>query len=173
MSQLEQISDLFYENRYLVWYNYQNLEPKVETLMDTIAPILEKMRPLIAPLNAEERLALIQAIAEMTTESEKTIDPGDTNRHQQIAVEQAAWFKRPLTERQQFRGEFVALRDGAVIDHDHDQRTLYLRIKSNFGRAPIAILNANLESTPQFTIHSPSLVTKSSKQIGANEGQSG
>ena len=132
--------------------------------MDTISPIIEKMRPLIEPLTAEERLALIQAIAEMTTEPEKTIEPTDSNRHQQIAAEQTAWFKLPLTERQQFRGEYVALKDGKVVDHDSDQRKLYLRIKSTFGRAPIAILNADLEASPQFMVHSPSLITKSTEE---------
>ncbi len=124
--------------------------------MDTIIPILEKIRPLIAPLNAQERLTLIQAIAAIKPAYEPAVI-SSTNRQQQLAAEQATWYERPLTERQQYQGEFVALKDGQVIDHDPDQRTLYLQVKAQFGRVPVAILNADWLEPPTYTIHTPRL----------------
>ncbi len=117
--------------------------------MNTITPILEKIRPLVAPLNAKERLTLIQAIAAMPAPATSP----STAHQQQLAIEQAAWYARPSTERQKYQGEFVALKEGQVIDHDPDQRTLYLRVKAQFGRGPIPILHADWTAPPTYTIY--------------------
>ena len=117
--------------------------------MNTIAPILEKIRLLVAPLNAEERLTFIQAIAAMPAPA---MSPA-TAHQQQLAIEQATWYARPSTERQKYKGEFVALKEGQVIDRDPDQRTLYLRVKARFGRSPIPILQADWTSPPTYTIY--------------------
>lgn len=121
--------------------------------MKTIIPILEKIRPLIITLTAEERLALIQAIA--TLESSPTPRPTLENRRQIIKQEQERWYARSASERQAYQGQFVALQQGKVIDSDPDQRILYLRIKKQYGRAPIPILYADWTEPPTYTVHSP------------------
>ncbi len=114
--------------------------------METIDPILEKIRPLIADLNAQERLALIQAIAEI--DDSAPAERSTSDRQRQIASEQAAWFALPQPQRQQYQGQYVAVKDSQVIDSDRNQRTLYLRIRDKFGREPVAILNAAWETAP-------------------------
>ena len=132
--------------------------------MDTINPILEKIRPLITTLNAQERLALIHAIAEIDDTDTVSDKLAASERHRQIASEQTAWFAQSLQQRRQYRGKFVAIKGGQVIDSDNNQRTLYLRVRDKFGRKPVAILNADWEAPPEYTIHTPSLASNDSDQ---------
>jgi hypothetical protein len=124
--------------------------------MESNASVLDEIRSLVAPLSAEERLAVIRTIAIM--------EPGDragaaspAERRSQLAAEQAAWYARPHSERQRYHGEFVAVRDGQVVDHDPDQRSLYLRVRARFGHVPVLIVHADWTETPVYTIHSPRL----------------
>ena len=122
--------------------------------MESYVSVLQKIRSLIAPLNAAERMAVIQAIAAM----EPGVARGDTSsaeRRKQLAAEQASWYARPLAERQRYRGEFVAVTDGQVVDHDPDQRSLYLRVRQRFGHRPVLIVRADWTEPPVYTIHSP------------------
>ena len=124
--------------------------------MATITPIIEKIRPLIEPLTAEEKLSLIEAIAKI----EPALAPDEkraSTYRQQILTEQTSWYARSRAERQQYQGEYVALKEQQVIDHDSDQRALYLRIKTEHGRDPVAILFADWETPPTYTIYSPRL----------------
>jgi hypothetical protein len=118
--------------------------------METITPILEQIRALIEPLNAQERLALIQAIAAIEAAPE-------TATVSALQAEEAAWYAQPPSERQKYRGEFVALKDQQVIDHDADQRALYLRVKAKYGRSPIPILYADWAAPPTYTVYNPRL----------------
>ena len=54
-------------------------------------------------------------------------------------------------------GEYVAIHRGEVMDHDPDQRTLYLRVRARFGRQPVLIVKADWNVMPDFTLHSPRL----------------
>ncbi len=126
--------------------------------MESPAPttILDKIRYLATPLNATERLALIQTIANMEPAVEIAVPP-PTQRRSQLASEQAAWYARPPDKRARYRGKFVAVHDGQVVDHDPDQRALYLRVRARFGHTPILIVRANWDEPPVYTIHSPRL----------------
>jgi len=116
--------------------------------------ILDKIRHLATPLNVTERLALIQTIAGMEPAVESNVLPS-TQRHSQLASEQAAWHARPPDERARYRGKFVAVHDGQVVDHDPDQRALYLRVRARFGHTPVLIVRADWDEPPVYTIHSP------------------
>ena len=118
--------------------------------------ILDKIRSLATPLNATERLALIQTIADMEPAVEIAVPPS-AQRHSQLASEQAAWYARPPDERARYRGKFVAVHDGQVVDHDPDQRALYLRVRARFGHTPVLIVWADWDGPPVYTIHSPRL----------------
>ncbi len=124
--------------------------------MESNTHVLDEIRSLVAPLSAEERLAVIRTIAIM--------EPGDkagavspTEQRSQLAAEQATWYARPHGERQRYQGEFVAVRDGQVVDHDPDQRSLYLRMRARFGHAPVLIVHADWAEPPVYTIHNPRL----------------
>jgi len=112
--------------------------------------IIEQVRTLAAPLSNTERLALIRAIASLEP-------PAREAGRQTLDAEQEAWFARPPAERQQYAGEYVAVQGGKVVDHDPDQRALYLRVRAQFGCHRVLIIQADWEAPPVFTIHSPRL----------------
>jgi len=120
--------------------------------------ILDKICHLVIPLSAEERLTLIQAIADMEPKpaAESDILP-PVQRHNQLAAEQAAWYAQPPGERARYHGEFVAVQEGQVVDHDPNQRALYLRVRARFGHNPVLIVHADWDEPPVYTIHSPRL----------------
>jgi len=117
--------------------------------------VLEQVCDLVSPLNAEQRLTLIQAITVM--EPAQVGSLSSVERQRQLAAEQSAWYARPPAERHRFRGEFVAVRDGQVFDHDPDQRLLYLRVRDRFGHSRVLIIPADWTEPPVYTIHSPRL----------------
>ena len=112
----------------------------------SIMGILDKIRPMVSLLSPEDRLALIQAIAseDLTASSQD-----------QLLQEQEAWFARTKSDRQRFAGQFVAVQANQVLDHDTDQRALYLRIRAHFASQPVLIVQADWDEPPTFTIHSP------------------
>ena len=117
---------------------------------------MEQVRSLAAQLNTADRLALIRAIASLETpEDETESEAAVTGKG--IAAEQEAWFARPVAERKRYAGEYVAVHDGQVVDHDADQRVLFLRMRSRYGRRPVLIVRADWDTAPVYTIHSPRL----------------
>ena len=118
--------------------------------------VIEQVRTLAAPLSNAERLALIRAIASLETPEREAAPRGDADG-QALDAEQEAWFARPSAERQRYAGEYVALQDGQVVDHDPYQRALYLRVRAQFGRRRMLIIKADWDAPPVFTIHSPQL----------------
>lgn len=130
----------------------------VESLATTT--VLNKIRHLVTSLSAEERFALIQAIADIEPKPEPVAESTvstSAQRRNRLTVEQAAWYAQPPDERARYRGEFVAVQGGQVVDHDSDQRALYLRVRARFGRAPVPIIHADWVKLPVYTIHSPHL----------------
>jgi hypothetical protein len=118
--------------------------------------VIEQVRTLAAPLSNAERLTLIRAIASLETPEREAAPRRDADG-QTLDAEQEAWFARPLAERQQYTGEYVAVQGGKVVDHDPDQRALYLRVRAQFGRRRVLIIKADWDMPPVFTIHSPRL----------------
>lgn len=52
-------------------------------------------------------------------------------------------------------GEYVALHEGQLVDHDCDQLALYLRVKAQYPRIPVLIRQVRPEVEEVFTIRSP------------------
>ncbi len=122
-------------------------------MLQTRTTIIEQVRRLAAPLNHADRLALIRAIASLETPRR---EPGIAPENgQTLEAEQEAWFARPAAERERYVGEYVAIHRGEVMDHDLDQRTLYLRVRARFGRQPVLIVKSDWLAMPEFTLHSP------------------
>jgi hypothetical protein len=69
-------------------------------------------------------------------------------------VEQRAWFAKPISERWRYRGQFVAVHNGEVVDQDSDKRALYLRVRANFGHRAVLITDADRRSPRVFTFRS-------------------
>jgi len=63
---------------------------------------------------------------------------------------------------QQYFGEYVAIHNGAVVDHDLDARQLHLRIRTQFGQQPILLRQVTeTAELPAVTLRSPKLVNAS------------
>lgn len=128
--------------------------------MEASIAIFKRVQELAAPLNSEERLRLIEIIA--TTPPRPSVEAARNttpSRAADIAREQAAWYALPESARARYHGEYVAVYQGQVVDHDPDQRALYLRVRQRFGRAPIALLCAAWDEPPTYVIRSPRLET--------------
>lgn len=126
--------------------------------------LIEQVRRLAMPLSRSDRLALIRVIASLgTSEHEESADAATDGSV--LAAEQQAWLARPPAERKQYGGEYVAVHDGKVVDHDPLQRALYLRARSRYGSQPVLIVKADWDAMPDFTIHSPQLETGHAVQL--------
>ena len=115
-----------------------------------VATVIAKIKPMIQPLTAQERLALIQEIAQL--ESAPATDS--------LAEEQEKWFARPKSARQKYHGEYVAILHGKVVDHDPVQKTLYLRVRKQYGSQKVLIVPADWDEPSVYTFHSPRLEAK-------------
>jgi len=73
-----------------------------------------------------------------------------------IEREQEWWLGLALSERARYEGESVAIHEQQVVDHDRDERALYLRIRARYGRIPVAIIPA--EGPREIRVFSPRLV---------------
>ncbi|RIK40068.1 MAG: hypothetical protein DCC55_16070 [Chloroflexi bacterium] len=116
--------------------------------------VLEQIRTLAAGLSPEEQLSAIRTIAEV--EPAPTDEEDELIKH--LMAEQEAWFARPFAERQQYAGEYVAIQDGKVVDHDEDKRELYLRTRKLSARKPVLLVHADWDTLPEYTFRSPRLV---------------
>lgn len=115
--------------------------------------ILSQVQSLVAQLSGKERQEVVQAIVNMKPANDAPIN-SLSSRQRQLLTEQEAWFATPMEEKERYQGEFVAVRDGSVVDHDSDQRSLYLRVRSRFGQQPIPILRAEQSALREFTFRS-------------------
>lgn len=67
---------------------------------------------------------------------------------QKIRSEQDAFAKLHTNLVTTYFGEYVAIHDGALVDHDQDHRTLHLRIRQKFGRMPILLRQVTEDINP-------------------------
>jgi len=134
-----------------------------------VATIIEQLRPLMQELNHEERAELIQSITLLAAGQQETkqlernrleleLTPDESSVEDEegelLQAEQTAWFSRPKVERQQYQGQYVAVYQRQVVDHDPERRALYLRVYKRFGLTPVLLVHADWDATPEFTIHS-------------------
>jgi len=58
----------------------------------------------------------------------------------------------------QYPGEYVALRDGVVLDHGPEINDVYLRIKSGYGDEPILIALVTPQPERQLRVRRPRII---------------
>ena len=78
-------------------------------------------------------------------------------RRAKIHAEAEAWQKAPAAERSRYGGQFVAVHQGQVIDHDPDRLQLYRRVRRQLGDTPVLITPADKPHPREFRILSPHL----------------
>jgi hypothetical protein len=75
-------------------------------------------------------------------------------RQKRIQAETEAWFRLPLSQRQIYTGQYVAVTGSQVVDSDPDRLALYHRIKERFDREPVLIIAGDEQSMPTYQIPS-------------------
>lgn len=126
--------------------------------MESTELIVEKVKELVTPLGPKERLRIIQVISNLEFEADPAgeINGSDAaERRLRMLAELEMWYALAAEERQQYTGEYVALWEGKVVDHDADQGELYLRIREQFGSQPVPVVYADWQEPPTFVLHSP------------------
>ncbi len=129
--------------------------------MSVAAEILEQIRPLVKGLKAEERLALIQSIAQMESAPSSpsvAVQSAEDEVLDAMLAEQEAWYAKPDQARVPYRGRYIALYHGDVIDHDEDRSLLLYRVRTKYKDAPIPIISGDEETMPEYVIRSPNLI---------------
>ena len=129
--------------------------------MSGAAAILEQIRPLVRQLSAEERLALIRSITQIDPIGDPrpvSKEQTDEDTQQQMLIEQEAWFAQPESERIRYRGRYIAIRQGQVIDQDAERRALLQRVRTRLGNTPIPIISGNDNMVLELIVHSPQRV---------------
>ena len=89
---------------------------------------------------------LYQRVAEVATENQTTADEilAEAVRHylwemnnRKISEESKLYRQRHAEIKQQYLGQWIAMRNGAVVDHDADFDTLRQRVHARFRHAPV------------------------------------
>jgi hypothetical protein len=78
-------------------------------------------------------------------------------REQRIREESARFRTQHSALHAAYAGEYVAMRDGQVLDHDPDVQALYLRMHERFGDEPILIAPVTETPDPTYNMRSPRL----------------
>jgi hypothetical protein len=91
--------------------------------------LVERLEQVATAQGATVEELLYQAVSEYL----------DKLAHQKIQVESDAFEKLHPELVTKYLGEYVAIHDGVVVDHDIDVRTLHLRIRKQFGRIPVLL----------------------------------
>jgi hypothetical protein len=125
-------------------------------MMDRDA-ILEQVRTLVADLPLEDRLSIIRSIATIEPAPED-LDREETEKMNAMLAEQEAWFAQPIEERKKYRGRFIAVHQGKVIDQDAEQYPLLQRVRNQYRDRPIPIINGDWDKMPELVIHSTRFV---------------
>jgi hypothetical protein len=78
-------------------------------------------------------------------------------RQRRIQAESQAFDAMKADLLAKYPGEYVAVHNGAVIDHDPDLRTLHLRVYEEYGRNPILLKHVVAGPERELVIRSPRL----------------
>lgn len=76
---------------------------------------------------------------------------------EKIKAEAEAFCSMHAELAEKYLGQYVAIHDGKVVDHDEDFQTLHSRIRQLFGRQPVLLRQVEIEPERVLTFHSPRL----------------
>ena len=69
-----------------------------------------------------------------------------------ISQESDIWYGLPSDVRNQYKGRFVAVYDGEIVDNDPDRIVLYKRIRAKYGRQPVLLVEGGDHPMPEYRI---------------------
>jgi hypothetical protein len=76
-------------------------------------------------------------------------------RHDQFEAEARAFEAMHARLLKEYHGQFVAIYNGQVIDHDPDKGALYKRVRRRLGRTPVYFQQVTEDILPTFHLRSP------------------
>jgi hypothetical protein len=118
--------------------------------MSDIEVSIELFRPL-------EQLAAEHGKSVESIVEELIVDYLREQRHQFLLQEMARFRAQHAELHGRYEGQFIAMRDGRVLDHDIDGGILYKRIREKHGEIPVLIVAVNEQPEQIFTRLSHSL----------------
>lgn len=74
---------------------------------------------------------------------------------QAVAREEAAFYRLHPELWQKYPGQYVAINNEAVVDHDSDQVALFLRVKARYPDEFVWIAPVQETAVEEYVIHSP------------------
>lgn len=72
-------------------------------------------------------------------------------RHRYLMSEMERFRLQHASLRPQYEGQYIAMRDGRVIDHDVDGGILYSRLREQYGDLPVLIVQVTDQPEQTFT----------------------
>jgi Family of unknown function (DUF5678) len=114
-------------------------------------PIREDLYEPIQQLARQERVS-IDTIVDKWLTRQLALE-----REQQIKEETNRFQEKHAELLNQYRGEFIAMQNGNVLDHGIDLRDLYLRVKRQYKNAPVLITQVTENPKPVYNMRSPRL----------------
>jgi len=128
--------------------------------LETFQALIENINKLatLVERHNEPTVSYVAMVAEL---AEQTLLELGNNKSlekacQKLEREQAWWSALPLHEREAYEGEFVAIHNQELVDHDKDKAALHHRIRARYGDTAILIMPA--EGPRTIRIYSPKLV---------------
>ena len=76
-------------------------------------------------------------------------------RREKIRAENKAFEQQRETLLAKYPGQYVAVHNGQVIDHDQNLRTLHLRVFDRLGHIPVLLKQVTKEPAPELIFRSP------------------
>ena len=76
-------------------------------------------------------------------------------QREKIRVEAEAFERQRDFLLSQYAGEYVAINEGQVIDHDEDLRSLHLRVHERLGRVSVLLRKVSTEPSSELIFRSP------------------
>ena len=109
-------------------------------------------------LGREDELAIEVAADALVLKKVRTADDEDARDIHKLEIERDAFLRQHPSLLAQYRGEYVAMHEQRVIDHDPDIRTLHLRVFDRLGRTPVLLKQVTDEPERELVFRSPHFV---------------
>jgi hypothetical protein len=81
-----------------------------------------------------------------------------SEQEQKINQEQKQYEAQHSALLKHYSGEYIAMHQGAVVDHDDDRVVLRRRVRARFGDTPVLITPVLTEARQIIIVHSPRLL---------------
>ena len=100
-------------------------------------------------------------MAELVADELARVQPGETQiddgADKKMRNEKRAFAVQQMDLQQRYPGEYVAMHDGQVIDHDADLSALHRRVQASVGNVPVLLKQVNQPVDRELLLRSPRL----------------